>query len=196
MTTAPTAATGSTSRRRDESGMSTARLALTVLASVLALACVGIVAAKAFAPGVLPSSWTAAQDAEDRQADVTTAARKVTNAFLDVDYRDMDPRTAKVLALSTGTFKKQYQKSQVELTAAARQNQAVSTGKVRNVGIGDIDEDSAVVFVAADSTVTNKAVTAAKAKGQKVDDQRYYRFQLNLTKVGDQWLLNNLEFVS
>lgn len=176
--------------------MSTPRLALTVLAAVLALACVGLIGAKAFAPGILPSSWTAAQDTSDREADVTTAARKVTNAFLDVDYKDMDPRIEKVLALSTGTFKKQYEQTRVNLTAAARQGQAVSTGKVRNIGIADLDKDSAVVFVAADSTVANKAVQEAKAKGQKVDDQRYYRFQLNLTKVGDHWLLNDLQFVS
>lgn len=173
-----------------------ARTVLGVLAALLALACLFVVGAKAFAPGALPSSWTAAQDAEDREADVTTAARNVTNAFLDVDYRDMDPRVDKVLALSTGTFKKQYEQTRVNLTAAAREGQAVSTGKVRSVGVSDIDADSAVVFVAADSTVTNKAVAEAKAKGQKVDDQRYYRFQLNLTKVGDKWLLNDLQFVS
>ena len=39
-------------------------------------------------------------------------------------------------------------------------------------------------------------VEQAKAKGQKVDDKRYYRFQLNLTKVGGRWLLNDLQFVS
>lgn len=173
-----------------------ARVVLGALAALLALACLFVVGAKTFAPGALPSSWSAAEDAEDREADVTAAARTVTNAFLDVDYRDMDPRVAKVLSLSTGTFKKQYEQTKVNLTAAARQGQAVSTGKVRSVGVSDIDADSAVVFVAADSTVTNKAVAAAKAKGQKVDDQRYYRFQLNLTKVGDKWLLNDLQFVS
>jgi len=162
----------------------------------LAIAFITVAGLRIVHPESLNHTRAEATRAAHREDDITAAARKATLAFLDVDYRDMDPRVKKVLALSTGTFKKQYTDTSVNLTAAAREGQAVSSGSIRYIGITDQDADSAVVFVAADSTVTNLAMKQAKAKGQKVDDKRYYRFQLNLTKVGGRWLLNDLQFVS
>lgn len=175
---------------------STPRTVLTALAALLALACVLVLVARLFFPSVGPSSWTAAERAEDRRIAVESAARNVTLAFLDVDYRDMDPRVAKVLALATGDFKKQYAATKASLVAAAQQGQSTSSGTVRQVGISDLDEDSAVVFVAADSKVDNLVMRQARAKGEKPDANRFYRFQLNLTDVGGRWLLNNLEIQS
>ena len=91
-------------------------------------------------------------------AQVTKAARAETLAFLTVDYKDMDPLIAKVLAGASGTFKSQYDKAKVNLKASAQQSQAVSTGKVLSVGVGDIDDGDAIVFVAADSQVRNKSI--------------------------------------
>jgi Mce-associated membrane protein len=121
-------------------------------------------------------------------AQVTKAARAETLAFLTVDYKDMDPLIAEVLAGATGTFKSQYEKAKVNLKASAQQSQAVSTGKVLSVGVGDIDDSDAVVFVAADSQVSNKST---KGKAQP----RYYRLKLSLTRKGDKWLTSNLQFV-
>ena len=87
-------------------------------------------------------------------AQVTKAAKEQTLAFLTVNYKDMDPLIAKVLA----------------------------------VGIGDIDDSDAVVFVAADSQVTNKST---KGKAQP----RYYRLQVSMTHTGGKWLTSNLQFV-
>ncbi len=121
-------------------------------------------------------------------ATVTKAAREQTLAFLSVDYKDMDPLIAKVLAGSTGTFKEQYEKSKVTLKSSAQESQAVSTGKVLSVGISDIDDNAAVVFVAADSQVQNKST-----KG--VAQPRYYRLKLTMIRKGDNWLTSNLQFV-
>jgi len=120
--------------------------------------------------------------------DVTKAATEETKAFLSVDYKDMDPLIAKVLAGSTGTFKEQYSKAKVTLKAQAQQSQAVSSGKVLSVGVGDIDDSDAVVFVAADSQVSNKST---KGKAQP----RYYRLKLTMVHQGDKWLTSNLQFV-
>ena len=120
--------------------------------------------------------------------DVTKAAREQTLAFLTVDYKNMDPLIEKVLAGSTGTFKEQYDSSKVTLKASAQQSQAVSTGKVLSVGISDIDDSDAVVFVAADSQVTNKSTKGAA-------QPRYYRLKLTMVRQGDTWLTSNLQFV-
>lgn len=172
-----------------------ARIALGVIAVVLALACGYLLLGKALFPGGVPGSWTAADKAADREVAVTSAARTVTLAFLDVDYQNMDPLVQKVLDLSTGTFKKQYDATKVNLEAAAREGKATSVGTIKDIGISDIDADSAIVFVAADSQVDNAAMAQARAKGQAVDQNRYYRFQLNMTKVGDHWLLNELQIL-
>lgn len=120
---------------------------------------------------------------------VTKAARTETLAFLTVDYRRMDPLIAKVLAGATGTFKQQYSQTKVTLKASAQQSLARSTGKVLAVGISDVDDTNAVVFVAADSKVANKAT---KGKPQP----RYYRLKLTMVRKGGRWLTSNLQFVS
>ena len=120
---------------------------------------------------------------------VTKAAETQTKAFLTVDYQNMDPLIAKVLAGSTGSFKEQYEQAKVTLKASAQDSQAMSTGKVLSVGIADIDGSDAVVFVAADSQVSNKTT---KGKPQP----RYYRLKLTMVRQGDKWLTSNLQFVA
>lgn len=177
-------------------GATRPQIGLALLATLLAALFLVVLGFRVFAPGTLPPARHDASVTSDRADAVTTAARKATIAFLDVDYRDMDPRVKKVLALSTGTFRKQYNDTAVNLTAAARQGQAVSSGVIRYIGISALGPDSATVFVAADSTVTNLAMQQAQQAGQKVDDKRYYRFQLNLAQVDGHWLLSDLQFVS
>lgn len=142
-----------------------------------------------FTKGAAATPGDSRAEALSRQYDaVTEAARKETLAFLTVDYKNMDPLIAKVLAGATGTFKEQYDRTKVTLKASAQQSEALSTGKVLSVGISDIDDGNAVVFVAADSQVTNKAT---KGKPQP----RYYRLKLTMVRKDDRWLTSNLQFV-
>ena len=119
---------------------------------------------------------------------VTKAAREETLAFLTVDYKNMDPLIEKVLAGSTGAFKEQYERAKVTLKATAQQGQSVATGDVKSIGIGDIDGDTAIVFVAADGSVTNKST---KDKAQP----RAYRFKLTMVRKGDKWLTSDLQIL-
>lgn len=172
--------------------MRIARILVVVTATVtvlLAVACLVV----ALRPTAVPGR-SGAEKANDRDVAVYAAARTVTRAFLDVDYRGMDSRIDKVLSLSTGTFKNQYETARADLAAKTKQAKTVATGAVLDVGIGDIDDDHAVVYVAADSVVTN--VSVQKEQGADAKQTRYYRFQLNLTRVGDRWLLGDLQFIS
>jgi Mce-associated membrane protein len=171
--------------------MRVAKYALAALAVLLAVACVVV----AIWPTTVPGR-SSAERANDRDLAVRVAATNVTKAFLDVDYRDMDPRIAKVLNLSTGTFKNQYQTARNDLKTQSQSAKAVASGAVRYVGIADIDSDTAVVYVAADTKVDNASIQQDKAAGKQVQDRRFYRFQLNMSKVGDRWLLNDLQFIS
>lgn len=165
---------------------------LRLLNVALAVLLVALVAAAVYigvrGPGADPAAVSAAAVSHEYD-DITAAARQETEAFLTVDYKDMDPTVNQVLAGATGQFEKEYEKAEVNLRSAAQQSRATSKGKVRSVGIGDLDGDSAIVYVAADSTVSNKST------GHQ-PQPRYYRFQLNMTRVGGTWLTANLQFVS
>jgi len=121
--------------------------------------------------------------------DVTASAREQTRAFLTVDYKNMDPLIHEVLDGATGAFKSQYRRTRGTLKATARQGRSEATGKVREVGIGDIEGDTAIAFVAADGSVTNK-----NTDGQA--QPRAYRFKLTMLRKGDKWLTSDLQLLS
>ena len=129
-----------------------------------------------------------AEALSEQYEEVTAAAREQTLAFLTVDYKDMDPLIDKVLAGSTGKFKKEYENAREPLKATAQQGKSMATGEVKEVGIGDIDGDTALVFVAADGSVTNKNT---KGKAQP----RAYRFKLTMVHKGDKWLTSDLQIL-
>lgn len=158
---------------------------------VLALVALALVATTIvlFTSGASATPGDSEAETLSRQyAEVTEAAREETEAFLTVDYKDMDPIIDRVLAGATGSFKREYSRAKVNLKASAQDARSVSTGKVLHVGVGDIDDSDAVVFVAADSQVRNRST---KQKAQP----RYYRFKLTMVRKGDQWLTSNLQFV-
>ena len=142
-----------------------------------------------FTKGAAATPGDSRAEALSRQYEqVTTAARKETLAFLTVDYKNMDPLIAKVLDGATGTFKSQYDQAKGTLKSTAQQGESVATGDVKEVGIGDIDSDTAVVFVAADGSVTNKST---KGKAQP----RSYRFKLTMVHKGGKWLTSDLQIL-
>jgi hypothetical protein len=160
---------------------------LGALAALLAIACVVVLVRPTAMPG-----RSEAEKANDRDLSVQVAATRAMKAFLEVDYRDMDARIKKVLSLSTGAFKNQYQTISTELKTGAETAKTVTTSAILRVALGDVDDDTAVVFVAADTNVTNTAVEQEKASGKDVDGRRFFRWQLTMTKVGDRWLLKDL----
>lgn len=135
------------------------------------------------APGLTP-----AEELSEELSNIRQAARAEAVAFLTLDYRRMDEVTDRVLAGATGAFKKQYKSSVKALTQAAVSQDSLAKGYVKEIGVGTVDSDSATAFVSAGSKVKNKGT-----KG-KVED-RIWRMRFNMTKVGDRWLVSQLEFV-
>jgi uncharacterized membrane protein len=130
-----------------------------------------------------------ADDAEqERTAAVIDAATKMSNAFLNLDYQDVDASTEAVLSLATGQFRSQYQQSTEGLATVAKRAKSVQTGEVVWSGVVASDEDSATVIVASSGTVSNKT-TEFKAV------PRNYRLQLDLAYEDERWLTRDLQFV-
>ncbi len=151
---------------------------------------VGVVAWRSDEPAAAlrSAAGIGGDDLGAQHREVAGVAREVTLAFLAVDHEDMGPLMDKVVALATGDFKKQYEASRAELEKQAVANKSVSTGSVEAVGVGELDSDSATVYVAANSEVRN---TSTQGSSQP----RYYRLQIDLVKEKGRWLASQVQFV-
>jgi hypothetical protein len=172
------------------------RFVLAAIASGLAAACVIAAASPWIARGLLPSAWTAAQHAEDRNVAVSIAAREAVQAFLDVDYRHVDTDIDAVLADATGRFARQFSGARGQYAALTRTGQVVSVGRIREVGITRADDRVAVLSLAADSEVANSATRAAAGAGSSGAQLRTYSFRVTMKRVGGRWLMSDLEVIT
>jgi Mce-associated membrane protein len=137
--------------------------------------------------GVVAPKIAAAGARDDRRVEVLHAARQQAVNFTTLDYRHLDRDLGRVLAGSTGDFRKQFRAGTKNLTELVTANKAVSAGEVLEAGVVSSDADSARVLVVADSTVVNRA----NPKGEK----RHYRIQLDLVRRQGSWLVSDLTFV-
>ncbi len=151
----------------------------------LALVLVGLLVAI----GLVVTSRGSNDDAlTDAQHEVARAARTEALAFLTVDHTNMDPLIEAVLSGATGDFREQYESQREKLTSEAVRTEATSTAEVVALGVGALDDDSATVLLAANSTITNK-------KTGDEGQMRYYRLRLDLVREGDRWLTRDVRFV-
>jgi Mce-associated membrane protein len=160
---------------------------------ILLLGVLALVAVAALvATGVLAPKISAASARDDRRTEVLQAARQQAVNFTTLDYRHLDRDLGRVVAGSTGEFRKQFRSGTKDLTRLVTDNKAVSTGEVLSAGLVSSDADSARVLVVADSTVVN----TGSPKGEK----RHYRIQMDLVRHAGSagrsgWLVSDLTFV-
>ena len=127
-------------------------------------------------------------DEQARTAAILDSATDMANAFLNISHDNIDASVKQVRALATGTFLKQYEKSESGFSTAARRAKAVQTSKVVWAGLVDSDPDSATVLVATTGTVANKITHFQPVS-------RTYRLQLDLVEQDGKWLTRDLQFV-
>jgi Mce-associated membrane protein len=137
---------------------------------------------------VLAMQLQDARAEDQRREDILQAARQQGVNITTLDYRSVDKDLSRVLAQSTGTFRKEFESGTKDLTDLVVKNKAVSTGEVLAAGIVTADSDSARVLVVADATVGN----SASSDQQQV---RHYRMQLDMVRSGNRWLTSTLTFV-
>ena len=154
---------------------------------LLGLFALGVAAVLAVAV-VLATQLQDARAEDQRREAILQAARQQGVNITTLDHRSVDKDLKRVLDLSTGTFRTEFQAGTKDLTDLVVKNKAVSTGEVLAAGIVTADSDSARVLVVADSTVSNSANSAQK-------QVRHYRMQLDLVRRGDRWLTSTLTFV-
>jgi Mce-associated membrane protein len=151
---------------------------------VLALA-VSLVAV--LAACVLAGLTTRHQRADLRAGDAAlAAARPATARILSYDYRHLDADFAAATAVTTGSFRTDYQATTAKaVKALATQTQAVVVAKVVAGGVVDSSQDHATLLLFVNQTTTSNRVSSAKTDLTRV--------QVTMTRSGSRWLVSALK---
>jgi Mce-associated membrane protein len=126
---------------------------------------------------------------EDPDAAILVAARQGATDFFSLDYRHAGADVDRVLALATGSFKKQYAAQRTQIVDGVTSKKLVVTAVIPadGAGIEYRDPAHAQVLVAVDVTTAASASTGSSV-------QRY-RARVLLTRVQGQWLISGLNQV-
>lgn len=126
----------------------------------------------------------------ERDAVLATARQQVVN-MITVDYRQVDLDIQRISRGLTGKLRDDFGSKQApRLAETVRKAQTVSRGTALSAGVVSLDEDSAEVVVAANSTVQSMRPQDA---GKANSAQRLWRATLELRRQGDRWLAEKLE---
>lgn len=130
----------------------------------------------------------AAEERQDTYGDVLSSGTAFVDAFVNIDYKDVQATIKKVSALSTGAFLKQYETGSASLTDGVLRSKAIQTGEVQWIGVSTLDKDSAAVLALIDGDVAN-----TQTQGKPLP--RKYRLKVELALVKGEWLASEVEFV-
>jgi Mce-associated membrane protein len=155
--------------------------------NLLALGMVALVLAAVVVGGFAGRRVLDARHDQTAGDDAVAAASQLGVNFTTLDYQSFDRDSGRVLAGSTGEFKKEFSAQSAELKKLVTANKAVSKGKVLSAGLVSHDADSARVLLVVDADVTNTSATTPVP--------RHYRIQVDLSRAGSRWLANQLQFV-
>jgi|694.fasta_scaffold70376_5 Mce-associated membrane protein len=127
----------------------------------------------------------AAQRSQDLQ--FVDAARAGVTALLSIDHTRAEADVQRVLDLSTGAFREDFERSADDFIKTAVDSKAVTSGTVNAAALDTLDGDSGVVMVAATSEVTN-------TNGAD-QDPRPFRISVTVTRDGGTPKMSDVEFV-
>lgn len=168
------------------------RLNLVLLAAlVLAVALlIALLAVGTDAVGV-----TSKADAEEQRIQaVTAAARQELETLYTVDYRKLEPWAASLLHGAGGEFLSQLQASIETNKAAIFQNKIISTINLVNIGVRDLQADSAVLFAYStsqeQSTLSKQLPASDGCPAATIC--HHYVFRLGMVRTPDGWRVSAL----
>ncbi|MET0701458.1 MAG: hypothetical protein ABWY93_17525 [Mycobacterium sp.] len=150
-------------------------------------AAVALVAALLTGNGFLAWRHHGAAQERARAAQFAAVASQGVTDMTTLDFNKAAADVARVLENSTGEFHADFASRVDDFTAVVRDSKVVTSGTVNAAAVESMTRDSAVVLVAATSTVTN----AAGGKEQP----RKWRLSVTVSRDGDQLKMSKVEFV-
>ncbi|GAA4974266.1 Mce-associated membrane protein [Nonomuraea thailandensis] len=130
--------------------------------------------------------WIAAQArdeqgrAGDKQAALQAAGIHARN-LVSLDYKSVDTDMRRILDTSTGAARAEYEANAGKLRTTTVENKVVQHGVLRATGLVSITGTTARVLVVADVEIRWDGSDSSP-------QERFYRWQMDLSKVGGAWL--------
>ena len=152
------------------------------MAALLALLIAGVVVSVIFLVHV-----RGAGAQRSRQQAAVAAARKSVADLTTASYQQPQQYVDKLRADATGNFLKTFTNSAAGFKNVLQQGKVVTVGKVVDVGVQQVGNDTAQLSVLADVTVKNSQTPNGS--------QRAYRLSVSMISAGSHWLVSNVVFV-
>ncbi|MCV7367409.1 hypothetical protein CRI77_16740 [Mycolicibacterium duvalii] len=157
------------------------RLIVTIVALLSA-------AAMAAASGYL--AWSHQQVQADRQnrAEFAAAAKQVAITLMSVDADDPESGVQRILDNAVDPFRAEFASAADDFVRVSQDAKVTTKATADAAAVKSVDDDSAVVLVAATSTVTDAEGVA--------EPPRSWRLSVDLRRDGDRIKMSSVEFLS
>lgn len=158
--------------------------------SVRALAVAGallLVCALLAASGLIVRQHQQAQASDRAKAEYAAAARQVVVTLMSIDFTKPQEAVNRIVDNSTGAFRDEFSMAADDFIRVAKDAKVTTNATAEAAAVQSMTDNSAVVLVAASSTVTNEAGA--------VDDPRSWRLTVDLQREGDRIKMSKVEFV-
>lgn len=119
---------------------------------------------------------------------MVVAAKQGAISFFSLDYRRVQEDVDAVIAQSTGDFKDEYREQSAEVVASVTKQKLVTEAVVPTDGV-------AVEYAHGDEGQVLVAVDVTKTQGTAEPVVQRNRARVTVTKVGDEWLVSNIQEV-
>ena len=125
-------------------------------------------------------------DQTSRESALAAARQQALN-LVSLDARTVDRDYDRMLAGTADPLRADLVSNRAAAKAALAKSKGTSTGTVTDAGLVELSGDKASAVVIVDAVQTNTVTRSSLA--------HRFRFQLDLTLQGGQWLVGNLESV-
>jgi Mce-associated membrane protein len=160
------------------------RRPLRIAAPVLGVLIAALLAVAFWVGGDLRDAQAAA---DDRQAAMRVAGMHAVY-LLSVSHQSVDADIKRILDTSTGSARAEYARTSVALKETTVKGKVLATGALRATGLVSLRGTTAQVMVVGDALVR-------KDGGENVPQERFYRWNMEVTKVGGAWLVSKAEVI-
>lgn len=138
------------------------------------------------------SGYMVAQDRRislqrQRSAEFAAAARQGVVTLMSLDFTHAKDDVQRIIDNSTGDFKKNFQATADDFVKGAQDAKAVSNATVNATAVESMSDNSAVVLVAAKTTVTNTSGAN--------NEPRSWRLSVTVIRDGGQLKIAKVDFV-
>ncbi|HUQ38641.1 MAG TPA: hypothetical protein VM030_00675 [Acidimicrobiales bacterium] len=157
-------------------------------ARTLTIACIVLFLAVVLLSVVAATLASSLNRERDARQGVERVAGEFAVALLSYDFEKLPEAKARVLALSTGKFRSEYDRAFASLQTLLTASQARSVGTVTDIFVGPVHDGTASAIAVADATSRTKTGTRRTLASY---------IQLDLVKVDGRWRVDgvtNLNF--